>query len=90
MDDNHKRIEERERVHQATLILDNPLYQEAWGSVEHQLKSGWENSGAAQSEERERIWQALQMLRKVRSYLDGVIKTGELATIQLNEVEPYE
>ena len=90
MDDNHKRIKERERGHQATLVLDNPIYQEAWASVEHQLKAGWENSSAAQSEERERIWQALQMLRKVRSYLDGVIKTGELATIQLNEVEPYE
>ena len=79
---------ERERAHRARQVVDNDIFQEAWASIEKQLRTSWENTNAAQTVERERIWQALQMLKKVKYYLEGVIKTGEMAQIQLDEGEP--
>lgn len=76
---------ELDRSQRAREVLDNPLYQEAIGSLRDQLRAEWVNSPARDTEGRERLWLAINLLGKVEQHLSQTLQTGQMARIQLDE-----
>lgn len=75
--------EEVIRGHEAERIMRSPLWDEAWFIYENRLTSAWSQSGTDQTDQRERIWLALQIARKVRNHIESIMKTGQLAQKQV-------
>jgi hypothetical protein len=71
------------RGHEAERIMRSPLWNEAWAVYEERLTSSWAQSGTDQTDQRERIWLALQIARKVKNHLESIMKTGQLAQKQV-------
>jgi hypothetical protein len=71
------------RGHEAERIIRSPLWSEAWVVYEERLTNSWAQSGTGHTDQRERIWLALQIARKVKSHLESIMKTGQLAQKQV-------
>lgn len=71
------------RGHEAERIMRSPLWDEAWSIYENRLTSAWAQSGTEQTDQRERIWLALQIAKKVRNHIESIMKTGQLAQKQV-------
>jgi len=83
--DDQARIKERERGHQARIILDSPLWQEAKHTITDGLSEAWQTTTMTQCDERETIYQMLIAANAVFDHIETVMKTGEMAEIQLEE-----
>jgi|TARA_R100001244_G_scaffold38356_2_gene34758 hypothetical protein len=83
--DEHNRIKERERGHQARIILDSPLWQEAKEVITDELQEAWQNTAMTQADERETIYRMLIAATAVFNHIEAVMKTGEMAEMQLEE-----
>lgn len=82
--DEHALIAERERAHQAKHLLENTLYLEAKAMVLNNLAEAWQGTSMAQADDRERIYHMLVAARSVFNHIDGVLQTGKMAQIQLD------
>lgn len=71
--------EEARRGELARRLLDDPLLKEAFREVEEALRSAWLASADDAQAERERLWQMLRALGRVRGHLDAVVATGKFA-----------
>lgn len=71
------------RGHEAERIMRSPLWDEAWALYENRLTSAWAQSGTVETDQRERIWLALQIAKKVRNHIESIMKTGQLAQKQV-------
>jgi hypothetical protein len=49
----------------------------------------WEASSARDTEGRERLWQAVQIVGKVESHLTQMVENGKLAERELNEISRF-
>lgn len=78
--------QESRRGEQARRLLEDPLLQEAFATVETTLHDTWSTTGDEATDERERIWLMLKLLRRVRARLSEVLETGRLADTQLAEM----
>ena len=74
---------EIERGHQARTIIEHPLWLETWETWESAIRQAWEDSGAADSAERETLYFALQAGRRARAGIETVLETGKLAATQM-------
>lgn len=83
--DDPQRLREMERGRQARLVLDSPLYQEAFSNLRAELLRQWEVSPARDSEGREKLWLAVNLLSKIEAHLSEAMTTGNLAQVQLQE-----
>lgn len=83
--DEHKRIEERERAHLAKQITNNPLWEETWNAVQSILTEQWMNSAMDSSTRRENIYLQLSAARAVKTAIEQILLTGEMAEMQLQE-----
>lgn len=72
---------EAERGQQAQAVLDNPVYAQAYDSVEAGLISLWRQSRDAR--EREQAHQMLTMLDKVRAVIEGAMRSGKVSEKEL-------
>ena len=86
-DDEVARIRERERASKARLIIDSPLWAEAWATLTTRLIEAWKASQTGQAERRELIYLQLRAADEVRGYVETVLETGQLAEMPLNEHE---
>ena len=77
--------QESRRGEQARRLLEDPLLQEAFTTVEATLHVTWSTTSDHATDERERIWLMLKLLRCVRARLSEVLETGRLADTQLAE-----
>lgn len=80
-------ISERERAHLAQQILDNPLWAEAKVTIIDGLSDAWRDTSVTQCQERETLWHMLNAATSAFSYIESVLKTGQLAQTQLEK--PY-
>lgn len=64
-------------------VLENECFIEAFDATEKELTEQWQNSPARDAEGREKLWQYLMMLRKVKAHLVQTMETGKLAQIDL-------
>jgi hypothetical protein len=74
------------RGQRAKLLLDDELLQETFRQIEADFINGWKNSKPHEADGRERVWQALNALGKVRDYLSVTMTNGKHAQRQLDEL----
>ena len=85
MDEGKLRLEEQ-RGAQAQALLDNDLLREAFAGLRQDYMAAWEATGVRETDARERLWQAVQIVGKVQSHLKAVADTGKLARRQLDDI----
>ena len=68
---------------QAKLVLENEAFAAAFDATEAEVTEQWKNTPARDQDGREKLWQYLMMLRKVKAHLTTTLETGKLARIEL-------
>lgn len=82
MSDEDALIRERNRAHQARIILDSPLWEESFQLYEDRLREHYE-SPANTDEIALEARRGLIALRRVRKHMETIFNTGKLADIEL-------
>src|SRR5574343_1759152 len=82
--------QEISRGNLAKVVLDNPIYQEAFSQLREQILREWQESPARDQEGREKLWTSLKLLERTKVNLEQVMETGKLARIQLQEQSAIE
>jgi hypothetical protein len=78
--DQALRSEEVSRSQQAKQILQNKIFKEAIDSLKKLYSEALlEKTGAKESDTREKLWIAYNVVGKVEQHLQTVIETGKLA-----------
>jgi hypothetical protein len=77
-----KSLEEIKRGEQASVILDNPVYQEAIAKVRENIVASMTTSPLGDEKTHNRLVIALQLLNQINKQLTDVMQTGKLASIQ--------
>ena len=67
------------RASDAKRLLEDPLLDEAFRTVEAHWVKAWRATGEAQERERERIWLMLKLLAQVRAAIEGVVVDGRMS-----------
>lgn len=76
------------RSSQAKTILENDLFKESFENLKKVYSSALlEQTGAKDSEAREKLWLAYQVLGKVEQHLKEILETGKLAEKQLSSLK---
>jgi hypothetical protein len=70
----------------AEALLQNDLLQEAFVRLEHDYIDAWKISPARDTDGRERLWQAVNIVGKVRDHIVKVVNDGKLSQRHLNEL----
>ena len=70
----------------AEALIKNELLQEAFKKLEDDYVAAWKTWPAADAAGRERLWQAVNVLGKVKDHLARVAADGKLAQRQLNDL----
>ena len=81
---NEGKLRERmDRGEQAAALLRNELLQESFSYLKDQFITAWKESGVADTENRERVYQLLQALTAVRGHIESVVMDGKIAKSSL-------
>lgn len=78
--------EERARGKQAELIINSPIWKEAWDEIERSITQKWRNEPNIGTEGREALWSALRLSEKARKHVERVLSTGKAASEQLGDL----
>ena len=83
--DQVRRSEEISRSNQAKQILENKIFLEAINSLKKLYSEALlEKTGAKESDTREKLWIAYNVVGKVEQHLQTIVETGKLAEKQLD------
>lgn len=87
--DENKLIRDSARADHAQKLLNDDLLNEAFTKLEAEYFTAWRNTGAAEAEtfKRERLWQAINLLGKVKDHLKHVVENGKVAKAHLQAIE---
>ena len=66
----------KERASQASLILDNPVIEEMWETLEKDHIINWLNT--TDSTEQESYWYKINALRSVKEYLESLVDADRI------------
>ena len=83
--DEGKAREKQARAEQAEALLRNNLFNEAFEYLDAQFLDAWLQSGVADVENRERIYQLTQSLATLKGDFQSVVEDGKLAQVQLDD-----
>ena len=75
-----------ERGARAQRLLEDDLLVEAFETLDRDYSRAWRATAARDTDARERLWQAVQVVAKVRDHLIRVVNGGTLAQRQINEL----
>jgi hypothetical protein len=70
----------------AKALIDDELLAEAFVRLDADYIAAWRTTPVRDTDARERIWQATQIVGKVRDHLSAVLNNGKLARRQLDEL----
>jgi hypothetical protein len=70
----------------AQALLENQLLQDAFEKLEDDYIAAWKTWPVADAAGRERLWQAVNVLGKVRDHLARIVADGKLAQRELNDL----
>ena len=73
------------RAQDVKMILDNPIYKDAWRLVHDGIISAMNQSAMADQVTHSRLVMALQIANKVQKSFETTLETGKLAKMQLEE-----
>jgi hypothetical protein len=71
----------------AARLLADDLLQECFAALEAEYLKAWRVTAARDTDARERLWQATQVLGKVREHLLAVANNGKLAQRELDALQ---
>lgn len=74
------------RGSRAEALLKSELLQEAFKKLEDDYLAAWKSWPASDTAGRERLWQAVNVLDKVRDHFVKVVNDGKLARRQLSDL----
>lgn len=66
----------KERANQASLILNNPIIEEMWETLEKDHIANWLNT--ADYTEQESYWHKINALRSVKEYLESLVYADKI------------
>jgi hypothetical protein len=69
----------------ADLLLNDELLKEAFAQIERDYIDVWRRSSPRDTDDRERLWQAVNIVGKVRDHLVKVVNDGKFAQRELGE-----
>jgi hypothetical protein len=75
-----------ERGARAQRLLDDDLLKEALDTLDRDYTRAWRATSARDTDARERLWQAVQVVAKVRDHLVHVANGGKLAQREISEL----
>lgn len=87
MMDTDKLIYERDRGAKASVVLENPIFQEAMDGLRAIYMQQWRNSDPRDSEVRELVFQMMNAIDMLEDHLTNVMTTGDMATIQIEDIK---
>ena len=67
------------REEHARRLLTDPLFNEAFETLEKNLLDSWKSSGVSELEAREQIWLSLRLLERIRLHITSIVETGDMA-----------
>ena len=70
----------------AQALLANELLQEAFAALEARYIEEWRVSQFRDTDARERLWQAVNVLRKVKDHLAKIVGDGKLAQREIDQL----
>lgn len=82
---------DEERLHRgsrAKECLENEEFQRAFEAIEEELTQAWKTSPQRDAEGRQKLFEALTMLHKVRQVLTNSMESGKLALLELQHKNP--
>jgi hypothetical protein len=74
------------RAARAEALLGNELLAEAFSTLESSYIEEWRLSQFRDTDARERLWQAVNVARKVRDHLASAVRNGRLAQRELDDL----
>jgi hypothetical protein len=75
-----------ERGARAQSLLGDELLTSSLRDLEEGYIKAWRETAARDTDARERLWQAVQVVGKVRDHLGSVVSGGKLAQRELNDL----
>ena len=76
--------------HVAQRLLDDPTINEKFAFLEKSFMEKWRLTNVADSDARERLWQAVQILGKVKQLLEIDVRNGRMAQHIIDEIAKTE
>ena len=70
----------------AEAVLQDELLQEAFAALEDRYIEEWRATAFRDSDARERLWRAVDVLRKVKDHLGKIMSDGKLAQRELDQL----
>ena len=67
-------------------LLSNTLLQEAFQYLETQYLQAWRSTKVRETESREKLWQAIQILGIIQEHLKLYVTNGRIAAADLNRL----
>jgi hypothetical protein len=86
MIDELKLNHDKERAARAEALLRDELLQEAFAALEKRYTDEWRVTQVRDTDARERLWQAVNIVGKVRDHLTMQVASGKLAQRQLDDL----
>jgi predicted metal-dependent hydrolase len=74
------------RSARAQALLSNELLQEAFVRLEERYLEEWRVTQFRDTDARERLWQAINILRKVKDHLANIVAHGSLAQREIDQL----
>jgi hypothetical protein len=75
------------RAHQAKLLLENPLYQEAIIAMESAMFEQFKDTKLDDKDKRHELWQRMQLMKQFQAKFEHIIKEGKKANETLTLLE---
>ena len=86
--DNKEQAKLQQEVSQsnkASELLNDPLLKESFNKLKNLYSTSLLNTGANESDTREKLWLAFNIVGKVEQNLQEILDTGKLASKQLED-----
>ena len=77
--------QELSQANKAKLLFSDPLLKDSFDKLRNLYSTALLNTGAAETETREKLWLAYQVVGKVEQHFIEIVETGKLASKQLED-----
>ena len=74
------------RGHRADLLLQDELLTGAFDGLRAEYLKAWEATKYNETNDRERLWQAVQIVGKVKTHLQSAVNDGKLAKAEIDSL----
>ncbi len=75
------------RAARAEALLRDELLVDYLDAMEREYIAAWQRSASRDTDARERLWQAVQVVARVRDHLTSVVINGKLAQREMQDLE---